>query len=236
MVHYFLAFGLLLVPALLWTLVTGLQHDGSRAHFNAGLFTAVLALAVHTLLILFMVVTGRVLKEAMRTRPLGPEFLAELNRFFAQQSAYPLAILASFAIVAAAVLGHAQRGFGLSAAWHVSIGAGAILLNVWACLAEYRALRSNQALLDRAALELDRLDRETAAAGAAPPEPGEPVRAARFGLILALSAWFPYVYWALIHWRGDFSRVSLHPWIEASVFGLLVWWIARAEVDGASAK
>ena len=226
MVHYFLAFGLLLVPALVWTLVTGLSHDTSDAHFDAGLFTAVLALTVHTLLILFMIVTGRVLKEAMRSRPLGPEFLQELNAFFAQQSTYPVALFACFSIVAAAVLGNGQRGFGLSSVWHVAVGAGAILLNLWALLIEHRALRTNQRLLDRAAQELDRLDRE--AGTPAVEEPARPGQAARFGLILCVSAWFPYLYWALIHWRGDFSRVSLHPWIEASAFGLLVWWLARS--------
>ena len=187
MVHYFLAFALLLVPALAWTLITGLQHDGSRAHFNAGLFTAVLALAAHTLLILFMIVTGRVLKEAMRTRPLSPEFLEELNVFFGRKSAYPLAVFACFAIVAAAVLGNAQRGFGISPLWHASIGTGAALLNVWAIVSEYRALLENQALLDRAALALDRLDRERAAEhgesgdGDGEPPAADPRAAARWG-------------------------------------------------------
>ena len=210
MVHYFMVFVLLLVPAICWTVVTGLTYDGSRAHFNAGLLTSVVALATHTLLILFMIVTGRVLKEAMRARPLGPEFLGELNRFFARKSAYPLAIFACFAIVTAAVLGHAQRGFGISSTWHILIGSGAALLNLWALQSEFAALRANQALLDRAARELDRLDRD-----GPPPElpddPAVPGGAARWGLVLAVSAWFPYLYWALIHWRGDFSRVSVHP-------------------------
>jgi len=42
------------------------------------------------------------------------------------------------------------------------------------------------------------------------------------------------LYWALVNWRGDFSRVSLHPWIEGSLFGVIIWWIARAELKRAS--
>src|SRR6185436_9741898 len=85
MVHYFSAAALLLLGGLVWTVLSGLTHDGSDAHFTAGLVTSILAIAAHTLLILFMIVTGRVLKEAMRTRPMGPEFLDELNRFFARK-------------------------------------------------------------------------------------------------------------------------------------------------------
>jgi hypothetical protein len=230
MVHYFLAAALLLVPALAWTLWTGLDHDASSAHFNAGLFTAVLAVAAHTLLILFMIVTGRVLKEAMRARSLGSEFLEELNRFFARKSAYPLAILASFSIVAAAVLGNARRGFGISETWHIAVGVGAALLNLWTLWHEFRALRENQKLIDRTALALDRLDREQGMRDQdtelAIPDPRQ---AMRWGCILAVSAWFPYLYWALVNWRGDFSRVSLHPWVEGSLLGVTIWWIARAE-------
>jgi hypothetical protein len=229
MVHYFSAAALLLLGGLVWTVLSGLTHDGSDAHFTAGLVTSILAIAAHTLLILFMIVTGRVLKEAMRTRPMGPEFLDELNRFFARKSAYPLAIFASFAIVGAAVLGHASRGFGISPAWHYTVGAGAVLLNVWALLCEYRALCENQTLLDRAATVLDRIDRERTAQGepAAQEPPPDPRATARWGLIVGISAWFPYLYWALIVWKGNFAQVSLHPWIEGSILGFAVWLVGR---------
>jgi hypothetical protein len=109
-----------------------------------------------------------------------------------------------------------------------------LCFNAWAISVEYRALLENQELLDRAALELDRLDRERALAeaeaGAAGDEEAyDPRRAARWGLIVAVSAWFPYLYWALIVWKGRFERVSVHPWLEGSLFGLVVWWIARRE-------
>jgi hypothetical protein len=171
-----------------------------------------------------------VLKEAMRARSLGSEFLEELNRFFARKSAYPLAILASFSIVAAAVLGNARRGFGISETWHIAVGVGAALLNLWTLWHEFRALRENQKLIDRTALALDRLDREQGMRDQdtelAIPDPRQ---AMRWGCILAVSAWFPYLYWALVNWRGDFSRVSLHPWVEGSLLGVTIWWIARAE-------
>lgn len=232
MVHYFGALAVLVLPALLWTTATG--AFGHPSHVGVGLFSAIFTTAAHSLLILFMIVTGRVLKEAMRTRPLRREFLEELNVFFARKAAYPAALLGVLAVVTAAVLGFAHRGFGVPPWIHWAAGLAALGFNAWAITVEYRALQENQALLDRVALELDRLDRERELAAPegepfAEEESYDPARASRWGLIVAISAWFPYLYWALIVWKGRFDRVSIHPWLEASLFGLVVWWIARRE-------
>jgi len=157
--HYFLVGVVLLVPALGWTAFTGLTHDESERHFWAGLMTGALAIGVHTLLILFVLITGRILREAMKARSLGPEFLEELNQFFAVRRAYPLAVLAAFSTVAAGVLGNTARGFGISPAWHWLAGIAAVLVNLWALQEELRILRSNQELVDRVAAELDEIDR-----------------------------------------------------------------------------
>jgi hypothetical protein len=221
MVHYFSALAALVLPALLWAAATGAL--GSPTHVGVGLFAAVFAALAHSLLILFVIVTGRVLREAMRSRPLSPAFLAELNAFFARKAAYPAAIFGVLAVVVAAVLGYAHRGFGIPPWVHWSAGVAALLFNVWSIAVEHRALRENQLLVDRVALELDRLDRESAPE----PEPPQPVPLARLGLVLAVGAWLPYLYWALIVWKGRFERVSPHPWVEASALGLLLWWLGR---------
>jgi hypothetical protein len=234
MVHYFAGFAALVIPALLWTAWTGFAGGGER-HVSAGLVAAVFAVLAHTLVILFVLVTGRVLKEAMATRPFPETFLRELNQFFARKKAYPAALLGASATAAAAVLGYAHRGFGIPTWIHWSAGCAAIGVNVWAIAHEVRALQENRSLVDRAALELDRIDREARPAVESHlPEPYDPIRVGRWGLIVAISAWFPYLYWALIVWRGEFGRVSLHPWIEGSALGLAIWWIARREARTAS--
>ena len=224
MTQYFAIAAGLLVPALIATALTGAA--GWSGHLHVGLFTAVLAIGAHTLLILFMIVTGRVLREAIRSRQLPGAFLAELNEFFARKKAYPLAILAAFSVVVAAVLGYAHRGFGISPAWHWLVGVGAVAFNLWAVTAELRALTENQRLLDRAAAELDRIDSEREARGEPTfeeeVEAGTGLSARRLGVTLAAGAWLPYLYWALIVWRGDFSEVSIHPWIEVSALGVLL--------------
>ncbi len=230
MAHYFSALAILVIPALLWTVFTGAMN--SPSHLGVGLFSAVFTVAAHSLLILFMIVTGRVLKEAMIARPLGPKFLAELNEFFARRAAYPAALFAVLAIVVAAVLGFAPRAFGVHPAVHWIAGLAAVGVNLWAIPLEYRTLRENQALVDRAARELDRIDRETAPGDAlSEPDVYDPKRSARWGLVVAISAWFPYLYWGLIVWKGDFARLpwGVHPWLEVSLLGALVYVIARAE-------
>jgi hypothetical protein len=246
MVHYFGGFAALVIPALLWTAWTGFAGGGER-HVSVGLLAAVFAVLAHTLVILFMLVTGRVLKEAMATRPFPQGFLVELNEFFARKKAYPAALLGASATAAAAVLGYAHRGFGIPAWVHSAAGCAAIGVNIWAIVHEVRALQENRGLIDRAALELDRIDQEARAhrkiAGEVcgelaideeRPEPYDPARVGRWGIIVALSAWFPYLYWALIVWRGEFGRVSVHPWIEGSALGFAIWWIARREARAAA--
>lgn len=224
---YFVLGASLLALALLATVVAGLMHDGSPRHLWVGLFTVVLGVGVHTLVILFMLVTGRVLREAMRARSLGPEFLARLNDFFSRRSAYPLAVLGASTLVAAGVLGMSARGFDISPAWHMLLGLLAAGVNLWALQEEYKALRRNQELVDEVADELDRIDRATPPPPVDPAEGGDPRAVPRFGLTVAIGAWLPYLYWALITWRGDFSRVSVHPWLEASLFGVGLWWWSR---------
>lgn len=238
MTHYFAVATGLLVPSLLATVLSGAL--AWPAHLTIGLFGAILAIGTHTILILFMIVTGRVLREAMRSRDLGPAFLGELNAFFARKSAYPLAILAAFSVVAAAVLGYAAHGFGLHPAVHWLVGVGAVVFNFHALGAEMRALLENQRLLDRAAAELDRIDRESARRGERPftpePEPEPAARVRRLGWTLALGSWLPYLYWALIVWRGDFGRVSLHPWVEGSALGLLLLLLGRTRRASTEAR
>lgn len=230
MVHYFAGAALAAVGALLAATLSGLLRPGSTLHLSIGLFAGISIVGVHSLFIVFMIVTGRVLREAMRARPLGPGFLTELNAFFARRRAYPLAVGAAAAMVAAAVLGYAQRGFGLSPAVHVLAGLAAVMLNLWALQSDWLELRRNQTLVDRAAAELDRLDEAARARGedpAPPQEAPEPARLAHAGLLIAVSAWMPYLYWALVVWRGDFARVSPHPWLEISALGLLMAVLAR---------
>ena len=90
MQHYFAAAVAITAPALLLTAGLGILGD-PELHLKVGLVTAMATVGTHTLLILFMIVTGRVLKEAMASRPLPAEFLSEQGPHgfgWAQRSAW----------------------------------------------------------------------------------------------------------------------------------------------------
>jgi len=231
MIHYFTGMMVVAVPLLLVTACLGIF--GSPVwHLKIGLVTAIFTVGVHSLMILFMILTGRILREAVKSRDLGREFLDELNVFFAKKTAYPAAIFGAFSIVAAGVLGYGAPELGLSPIAHMLAGLVALVINLGAFPLEYRALRDNKALLDRAAGQLDRIDRETIERGEELPaeEPFDARRLARWALLVAISVWMPYFYWALVVWRGDFSKVSIHPWVEVSILAAFVWHLARREL------
>ena len=121
MIHYFGAAAFLTIVALLvsaWLGISG-QLD---VHFRVALVTAILTIGTHSLLILFMVITGRIIREAILHRDLPAEFLAELNEFFSRKKAYPAALLGAVSIVAAGVLGTAQSAIGLPPMTHMLVG------------------------------------------------------------------------------------------------------------------
>ncbi len=230
MLHYFAGLAVTSVPALIATALVGVWGDPGL-HLRLGIPSAILTVGLHSLLILFMIVTGRVLKEAMASRPLPAEFLEELNVFFSKKAAYPAAVFAAMAITFAAVLGYGGPALGLPPLVHPVAGVLALGFHVWALRVEFAALRDNQHLIDRAAAELDLLDAQAirdgddpAALEAAPPDAPAIARA---GAIVSVSAWKTYLYWVKVEWRGDFTKTSLHPWLEVSVIGAAVWLFAR---------
>ncbi len=238
--HYYAGLAALLVPMMLATVGLGLAHDGSQKHLALGLLTSVLCVATNTAFILFMIVTGRILKQASAARPLSPTFLAELNQFFANKRGYPLSLFSAVAAVATAVLGYGPN-IGVPSTVHMLLGIGAVLLNLYTIPIAVATLRGNQGLMDRVALELDRIEKEI---GPAPEEASEipwtyGVRTR--WIVFGVSAWGPYLYWGLVVWRGDFG--ALHPIFAmgsamVSGYGFRRAWLAGpdAREDGTDAE
>lgn len=255
MVHYFAGLAAACALALLATAVSGIWFAGGELHLLLGLLAGTLAVGLHSLLIVFMIITGKVLRAAMDARPLSGEFLVELNAFFASKRAYPAAVLGAASITAAGVLGYAQRGFGWPAQVHLCFALFALVYNLYAMQIEWRALLDNQSLLDRTARALDEIDARAAARGELAPAaqgasggtPGfervDHALAARRWTLAALSAWAPYAYWALVVWKGRTADMS--PWLLrasacASLLALILAGLfaieARALRSGSAAR
>ncbi len=105
MIHYFGAAAILTIISLLASAWLGISGQ-LEVHFRVALVTAILTIGTHSLLILFMIITGRIIREAILHRDLPDEFLAELNEFFRRKKAYPAALLGAVSIVAAGCTRH----------------------------------------------------------------------------------------------------------------------------------
>ncbi len=227
MIHYFGAAAIVTLLSLLVSAWLGISGQAAL-HFRVALVTAILCIGTHSLLILFMIITGRIIREAMQARDLPKEFLDELNLFFSKKKAYPAALLGATSIVAAGVMGTAQDALGLPAMSHMLMGVLALGINFFAILVEVQAVLANQGLVDRVAAALDTIDGTLEEAGELPEEEEpDPKALARGALSVALGAWLPYLYWGLVVWRGDFDPVSIHPWLEISLLAFVIWVLIR---------
>ncbi len=231
MFHYLLGASVVAAPLLLGAATLGI-FGYPEWHLRVALVAAILCIGLHSLFIMFMIVTGRILREAVASRDLSQSFLDELNDFFARKSAYPAAVFAAMGIVAAGVLGYGAQGLGLPPALHWLAGLAALTFNLWALPVELRTLKDNQGLVDRAAAELDTLDAAIIAGGGELPQDEEisAERIAYWAGIVSFSIWMPYFYWAFVVWRGDFTKTSVHPWLEISLLSLFIWFLARREI------
>jgi len=238
MSHYFLSLAVLCVGGLSVTVGAGLLRQ--PWHLSVALPTALAVVALHSLVILFVLIGTRLLREGIQNCGLDPAYLGRANAYFKRLSGLFLSLGGAFSIVAAAVLGYGERAFQLPSWVHLSVGLLAALLTVVSLPLGWRTLRGMERLLDESVETLRAEDRRRAAAGLGPVDEGHlPQRdsQAQVGLFIALAPWCVYLYQALIVWQGRFGEVSLHPWLEISAVGLVIWWLGRRkkQVEGSEA-
>jgi hypothetical protein len=230
MSHYYISLLVLVAGGLALTVLAGVLS--LSWHLTVALPTAMLVVALHSLTILFVLIGSRLLREAVDNCGLNQEFLARSNTYFSSPSGLFLSLAGAFSIVVAGVLGYGERAFQLPAWVHLAAGLCAAALTLIAVPFEYRFLRTVEGLLDETRASLDAEDRRRAAEGLGPVDEGHvPQRDTRAhtGLFIAVAPWCVYAYQLLIVWRGRFEEVSLHPWVEISVVGLLIWYLDRAK-------
>ncbi len=237
MSHYYYSLLVLATGGLLATAAAGMM--GSSIHLTVALATAMVVVGLHSLVILFVLIASRLLREGHENCGLSPEYLSRSNDFFREKRGFFLALAGAFSIVTAGVLGYAERAFGFPPEVHLLVGLSAMVITFLAVPQELKTLHRVEALLDEAKQFLDREDEKRAALGEAPagadhqPYKDSPKAVATFVIVAPVLV---YIYRGLIVWRGDFERVSVHPWIEIAAVGLVMLFAAfRAEKHVTSA-
>jgi hypothetical protein len=125
-------------------------------HFALGLLSVLVCLAVHCLIFIYFLGTGRWVKEVAIAYKLPDEPLPKETREL-KRRAFPPALFAMLVPIFAAAAGTAAQ----RQEWPWTIHAGAavvtILINLWAFRIELACVRANVTVLDRVMLEVDRI-------------------------------------------------------------------------------
>jgi hypothetical protein len=135
------------------------DHSLWLTHWVVGLFTALLTLAVHCLIFLYFLGTGRWVKEVGLAYDLPDAPLPRRTREL-KRAAFPPALFAMLITIATVAAG-AGADTGV---WpwpiHLTLAILAVLVNLWAFPIEYRNLRANGVVLEAVMREVDRIRAE----------------------------------------------------------------------------
>ena len=130
-------------------------------HLIIGLFAVILNLGLHCLVFIYLLGTGRWVKEVALAYTLPDVPLPKLTRELKRRT-FPPALLAMLVPIGTAAAGMAQlhRYGAWAGGLHLSLALAALAVNVWAFRIEYRNVASNAAVIDRVMQEVERLRAE----------------------------------------------------------------------------
>jgi hypothetical protein len=149
------------VGAVSWARGAVLDPEDSTylLHFYLGLFSVLATLALHCLIFIYFLGTGRWVKEVAIAYRLPDQPLPKRTRDLKRRT-FPVALAAMLVPIATAAAGTAvQRREG--PAWlHFSLALLTLLVNAWAFVVEYKNVRTNGGIIDDVMREVDRIRAE----------------------------------------------------------------------------
>jgi predicted ferric reductase len=128
-------------------------------HFYLGLFAVLLTLAVHCLLFIYFLGTGRWVKEVALAYRLPDKPLPYQTRELKRRT-FPVALLAMLVPIAAAAAGTAAQRQEWPWYVHATLATITLLVNLWAYVVEYRNVSINAGIIDSVMREVDRIRAE----------------------------------------------------------------------------
>lgn len=213
---------------LLAALASGLLAWGSldpgrgAAHRALALGGAILVLLTHSIVFVYMIGTGRTIKDAVRDLDLDPHYY-EVHKSYKWRTA-PWALLCALAVTATAVLGGLAARTSAGAWLHPLMGLATLLLHAFGLPAIWRAIGDNGRLLDRVASAAAARRSAAGAPGGAPAVSGSALTPAGWSLVLAASAWLPWLYVRFVMGRA----LPAWPFAAASALALAAFALMLA--------
>jgi hypothetical protein len=126
------------------------------AHFLLGLFGVLLTLAVHCLIFIYFLGTGRWVKEVTLAYRLPDEPWHKQTRELKRKT-FPAALFAMLIAIATAAAGMAAQRQEWPWQIHLTLATLTLLVNVWAFRVEYRNVSTNVGIIDAVMREAERL-------------------------------------------------------------------------------
>jgi hypothetical protein len=124
-------------------------------HFLTSLAAEIVTLAVHCLIFIYFLGTGRWVKEVKLAYKLPDEPLPKLTRDL-KRRVFPPALFAMLTAAFTGMFGAAAQAAGWPWQIHAAMATLTLLVNGWAFTVEYRCLQINVRILDDVLLEVDR--------------------------------------------------------------------------------
>lgn len=140
----------------------GLNHPQDPIfiiHFTSGLFSVFLILAVHCLIFIYLLGTGRWVKEVAEAYRLPDEPLPKLTRELKRKT-FPPALFAMLIGIATAAAGAGTQSRTWPWQYHFALAIAALAINYWAFQVEGRNIRTNVGVIDDVMREVERIRAE----------------------------------------------------------------------------
>jgi hypothetical protein len=125
-------------------------------HIYLGLGTVLTTLALHCLVFIYLLGTGRWVKEVALAYRLPDAPLPRLTRDLKRRT-FPVALLAMLVPIAAAAAGAGVHNQAWPWQVHFTLGVATLFVNGWAFAVERRNVGINAGILDEVLREVDRL-------------------------------------------------------------------------------
>lgn len=178
------------------------RAGAAEKHRLVALAGAFLVLLAHSVVFIYMIGTGRAIKDAVRDHGVPRELYYQLHWAYKWRAA-PWALSCTVLIVATAVLGGVVDSAQASAWIHPILAILCLLANLVGLPTEWRAIRDNGLLLERVAEETAARNRKLLDRGLDPAPPASPFGPASWSVILAFSALLPWLYLRFVMGRND---------------------------------
>ncbi|KAA3609059.1 MAG: hypothetical protein DWQ01_10785 [Planctomycetota bacterium] len=208
-----------------------IDPSGLDAHRRFALGGSILVVMVHSLVFVYMIGTGRAIKDAVRDHGIEARYY-EIHKRYKWQAA-PWALSCATLGVATPVLGGVAES-AMAGTWlHPLLAVISLVANFFGLPAEYRTIKENGKLLDKVAEVTAEVNRDKIERGEDPAPPLSPLTPAGWNLVWAGSAWLPWLYIRFVMGRSD-----LTPWPFAliSAFALFGWFRNRGPLVSPTAE